>query len=93
MKKSTLVNAGQRRFDPGQNAAKRSPTAVPNAVNKVKAVVTSSLTSSGRRAGPGRIRFGSFADVMDDVSAPRARAARATRQRFGSVATRSGRPD
>ena len=88
-----MVNAGQRHFDPGQNAAKRGPTAVPNAVNRVKAVVTSSLTSLGRREGPGRIRFGSFADVMDDVSAPRARAASATRQRSGSVATGSGRSD
>ena len=88
-----MVNAGQRRFNPGQNAAKRGPTAVPNAINRVKAVVTSSLMSPGRRAGPGRIQFGSFADVMDDVSAPRARAARATRQRSGSIATGSGQPD
>ena len=57
-KMSTLVNAGQRRFDPGQNAAKRGPTAVPNAVNAVKAVVTSSLASPGRQTGSGRVRCG-----------------------------------
>ena len=29
MKKSTVVNAGQRRFDHGQNAAKRHPNRGP----------------------------------------------------------------
>ena len=53
--------------------------AVSNADNTVKAVVTSSQTLLGRQAGSGRVRFGSFADVMDDVSALRARATRATR--------------
>ena len=56
--KVKLVNAGQRRFDPGQNASKRGPTAVPNAVNTVKEVVTSSLASPGWGTGPGRIWFG-----------------------------------
>ena len=65
-----MVNAGQRHFDPGQNAAKRGPTAVPNAVNRVKAVVTSSLASSGWEADPDRQtgpRVRLRADVTHDV--------------------------
>ena len=73
--KSIEVNPGSTRVKGILTAVKTLSNAVqPRSQTqsmRVKAVVTSSLMSSGRQMGSGQIQFGSFddviADIMDDV--------------------------